>query len=75
MFLAPTMFKWVQTGTQMKDFHPDLSGDDESTEFCMLLNDIYEVRSKATKANADCLTVDSTCRITDGLLHAVEWHV
>lgn len=27
----------------MKDFHPDLSGDDESTEFCMLLNDIYEV--------------------------------
>jgi hypothetical protein len=29
--------------TQMKDFHPDLSGDDESTEFCILLNDIYEV--------------------------------
>jgi hypothetical protein len=28
---------------QMKDFHPDLSGDDESTEFCILLNDIYEV--------------------------------
>lgn len=27
----------------MKDFHPDLSGDEESTEFCILLNDIYEV--------------------------------
>ncbi|KAF6266417.1 hypothetical protein COO60DRAFT_1474816 [Scenedesmus sp. NREL 46B-D3] len=30
----------------MKDVHPDLcpvgSGDDDSTEFCMLLNDIYE---------------------------------
>lgn len=26
----------------MKDFHPDLSGDEESTEFCILLNDIYE---------------------------------
>lgn len=29
----------------MKDFHPDLSGDEESTEFCILLNDIYEVCS------------------------------
>uniref|UniRef100_A0A383VAV8 J domain-containing protein n=1 Tax=Tetradesmus obliquus TaxID=3088 RepID=A0A383VAV8_TETOB len=28
--------------TMMKDFHPDLSGDDESTEFCILLNEIYE---------------------------------
>jgi hypothetical protein len=28
----------------MKDFHPDLSGDEESTEFCILLNEIYEVR-------------------------------
>jgi DnaJ-class molecular chaperone len=27
----------------MKDCHPDLSGDEESTEFCMLLNEIYEV--------------------------------
>lgn len=27
----------------MRDFHPDLSGDEESTEFCVLLNDIYEV--------------------------------
>jgi hypothetical protein len=27
----------------MKDFHPDLSGDEESTEFCILLNEIYEV--------------------------------
>jgi len=26
----------------MKDCHPDLSGDEESTEFCMLLNEIYE---------------------------------
>jgi DnaJ-class molecular chaperone len=29
----------------MKDFHPDLSGDEESTEFCILLNDIYEASS------------------------------
>lgn len=28
----------------MKDFHPDLSRDEESTEFCILLNDIYEAR-------------------------------
>lgn len=27
----------------MKDFHPDLSGDEESEEFCVLLNDIYQV--------------------------------
>lgn len=27
----------------MKDFHPDLSGDEESTEFCCLLNEIYDV--------------------------------
>lgn len=25
----------------MKDFHPDLSGDEESTEFAVLLNEIY----------------------------------
>lgn len=30
----------------MKDFHPDLSGDEESTEFCILLNEIYEVGAK-----------------------------
>lgn len=34
----------------MKDFHPDLSGDDESTEFCILLNEIYEVRSQTNSA-------------------------
>lgn len=27
----------------MKDFHPDLSGDEESTEFAVLLNEIYSV--------------------------------
>jgi DnaJ-domain-containing protein 1 len=32
----------------MKDFHPDLSGDEESTEFCILLNEIYEVTATAT---------------------------
>eukprot|EP00879_Flechtneria_rotunda_P008528 GHRR01008935.1.p1 GENE.GHRR01008935.1~~GHRR01008935.1.p1 ORF type:complete len:175 (+),score=16.35 GHRR01008935.1:108-632(+) len=27
----------------VKECHPDLSDDDDSAEFCMLLNDIYEV--------------------------------
>lgn len=31
----------------MKDFHPDLSGDEDSTEFCTLLNDIYQVGHQA----------------------------
>jgi len=30
----------------MKDFHPDLSGDEESTEFAVLLNEIYSVGSQ-----------------------------
>ena len=30
----------------MKDAHPDLSGDDEeSNEFCALVNEIYSVRT------------------------------
>ncbi len=28
----------------MRECHPDRSQDDSSTEFCVLLNDIYEAR-------------------------------
>ena len=40
----------------MKDFHPDLSGDEESTEFCILLNEIYEVGIASAPATAPGLT-------------------
>lgn len=51
----------------MKDFHPDLSGDEESTEFCILLNDIYEVSVSAgwrceggtSLATAHCMRCDT----------------
>lgn len=47
----------------MKDFHPDLSGDEESTEFCTLLNDIYEVCAQRGSQHPaqHCLSWRLTC--------------
>lgn len=28
-----------------KEYHPDVSADDEATEFAMFINDVYQVRS------------------------------
>jgi hypothetical protein len=43
------------------DFHPDLSGDEESAEFCVLLNDIYDVscgsRTRAVEGVWGCCAV------------------
>ena len=37
----------------MRDYHPDISLDEEATEFCIFLNEVYEVRL-FTALNAPC---------------------
>ena len=45
----------------MKDCHPDLSGDEESTEFCMLLNEIYEVWKAHEHPWLDVVNISFRC--------------
>jgi len=58
----------------MKDCHPDLSGDEESTEFCTLLNEIYEVKPAAAAAAALVQGVDNQQQRSLQLLQAVPKH-